>query len=263
MTIRLADKSAIVTGAGSGIGAGIATAFAAAGVQVAVVDIDGDKAAATTDAIRAAGGTATAFTANVAKADEVGSLVAAVADQFNGLDILVNNAGKRVIRPFLEHSEAEWREMLDVNLTAHFLTCQAVVPHLLARGTGRIVNVVSIAGLVGRPNRAGYCASKGGAIAFTRALAADLAGTGVTVNAVNPGLIATPFNAQFSEDAATGPEWANGNLAGRWGTPEDVAAMALFLASDEAGYVSGECFNVDGGSIAAWVRSGETTTAQT
>lgn len=255
--MRLASKSAIVTGAGSGIGAGIATAFAAEGAAVAVIDIDADKAEAVTDAIRATGGTAAAFTANVANADDVDRFVNAVADQFNGLDILVNNAGKRVIRPFLEHSEAEWREMLDVNLTGHFLTCQAAVPHLLARGSGRIVNVVSIAGLVGRPNRAGYCASKGGAIAFTRALAADLAGTGVTVNAVNPGLIATPFNARFSEDAETGTQWASENLAGRWGTPGDVASMALFLASDEAGYISGECFNIDGGSIAALVRSGE------
>ncbi|MDH3704312.1 MAG: SDR family oxidoreductase [Alphaproteobacteria bacterium] len=255
--MRLANKSAIVTGAGSGIGAGIAIAFAAAGAQVAVVDIDQDRAETTAEAIRSADGTAIAFTANVADAGDVGRFVTAAADLFGGLDILVNNAGKRVIRPFLDHSEAEWRQMLDVNLTAHFLTCQAAVPHLLARGTGRIVNVVSVAGLVGRPNRAGYCASKGGAIAFTRALAADLSGTGVTVNAVNPGLIATPFNARFSENAKTGPQWANENLAGRWGTPEDVAAMALFLASDEAGYVSGECFNVDGGSIAALVRSGE------
>jgi NAD(P)-dependent dehydrogenase (short-subunit alcohol dehydrogenase family) len=258
--MRLENKVAIVTGGGSGIGAGIATAFAAAGAQVAVVDIDKDKATSVANAIQKVGGTAVALSANVACADDVGRVVTATVEHFGGLDILVNNAGKRVIRPFLEHSEAEWRGMLDVNLTAHFLTCQAAVPHLLARGTGRIVNVVSIAGLVGRPNRAGYCASKGGAIAFTRALAADLAGTGVTVNAVNPGLIATPFNAQFFEDAATGPEWASENLAGRWGTPEDVAAMALFLASDEAGYVSGECFNVDGGSIAALVRRGEATT---
>ena len=255
--MRLSGKSAIVTGAGSGIGAAIAAAFADAGAKVAVVDIDADRTEAIADAIRTAGGTAAAFAADVANADDVDRFVKAAADQFDGLDILVNNAGKRVIRPFLEHSEAEWREMLDVNLTAHFLTCKAAVPHLTARGAGRIVNVVSIAGLVGRPNRAGYCASKGGAIAFTRALAADLAGTGVTVNAVNPGLIATPFNAQFSEDAKTGTEWANENLAGRWGTPEDVAAMALFLASDAAGYISGECFNVDGGSIAALVRRGE------
>ena len=255
--MQLADKSAIVTGAGSGIGAGIATAFAAAGAQVAVVDIDQDKAETTAEAIRSTDGTAIVFAADVADAGDVDRFVSAAANQFGGLDILVNNAGKRVIRPFLEHSETEWREMLDVNLTAHFLTCQAAVPHLLARGTGRIVNVVSVAGLVGRPNRAGYCASKGGAIAFTRALAADLAGTGVTVNAVNPGLIATPFNARFSEDAKTGTQWANENLAGRWGTPEDVASMALFLASDDAGYVSGECFNVDGGSIATLVRSGE------
>ena len=255
--MRLSGKSAIVTGAGSGIGAAIAAAFAEAGAKVAVVDIDADRAEAIAEAIRTAGGTAAAIAADVANADDVNRFVEAAAAQFDGLDILVNNAGKRVIRPFLEHSEAEWREMLDVNMTAHFLTCQAAVPLLIARGAGRIVNVASIAGLVGRPNRAGYCASKGGAIAFTRALAADLAGSGVTVNAVNPGLIATPFNAQFSEDAKTGAEWANENLAGRWGTPEDVAAMALFLASDEAGYISGECFNVDGGSIAALVRRGE------
>ena len=127
--MRLADKSAIVTGAGSGIGAGIATAFAAAGAQVAVVDIDQDKAEATAEAIRSAGGTAATFMANVAAAGDVDRFVSAAVDQFGSLDILVNNAGKRIIRSFLDHSEAEWREMLDVNLTAHFLTCQAVAPH--------------------------------------------------------------------------------------------------------------------------------------
>ena len=147
--------------------------------------------------------------------------------------------------------------MLDVNLTGHFLCCQAVIPHMLETGGGRIINMASIASYVGRPNRAGYVAAKGGLLSLTRALAADMAGKNVTVNALAPGMIASPMNRDFAEDPELGEAWNAENLAGRWGEPGDVAGVAAFLASDDAGFITGETITVDGGSIAALVRKGE------
>lgn len=253
----ISGKTTVVTGGGSGIGEGICEAFGAAGAKVVVADRDGEAARSVADAIIEKGGTALSIPVDVTQAAQIAAMVSTTLDRHGTIDVLINNAGRRHIRPFLEHTEAEWREMLDVNLTGPFLCCKAIVPHMQDAGTGRVINIASVAGLVGRPNRAGYCASKGGLIAFTRALAADLAGSGITVNAINPGLIATPFNAAFADDAALGPKWARENLIGRWGTPADIAQAALYLASDVSSYFTGECINLDGGSIAALVRDGE------
>ena len=165
--------------------------------------------------------------------------------------------GSRIIKAFLDHTEEDWRQMLDVNLTGHFLCCQAVLPHMLEAGRGRIINMASIASTVGRPGRAGYVAAKGGLLALTRALAADMAGKNITVNALAPGMIASPFNREFAEDGVIGDAWNSENLVGRWGQPEDIGGVAAFLASDESAFITGEVVNVDGGSIAALVRQGE------
>ena len=255
--MRLKDKVAVVTGAGSGIGRAVCAIFAREGAAVGAADVDPATADGIAAEIEAAGGKALALHTDITDGSGVQAMADAVADRLGGLDILVNNAGRRCVKPFLEHTEEEWREMLDLNLTGHFLCCKAAVPHMLKAGGGRIVNVASIAGLVGRPKRAGYCAAKGGLLAFTRALAADLADDNIRVNAVNPGLVETGLNAAFAADPVIGPQWAKGNLLKRWGQPDDIAEAVLFLASDDSAFMTGEYINLDGGSVAGMTRSGE------
>lgn len=255
--MRLQDKSAVITGAASGIGRAIALKFVHEGAAVMAADLDGKAAMSLADEIEADGGSAIGIGADITKRAEIDAMVAAAIERFGRIDVLVNNAGSRIIKPFLEHTEEDWRRMLDVNLTGHFLCCQAVIPYMLEAGGGRIINMASIASYVGRPNRAGYVAAKGGLLSLTRALAADMAGKNVTVNALAPGMIASPLNRDFAEDQVLGEAWKTENLAGRWGEPEDVAGVATFLASDDAGFITGETITVDGGSIAALVRKGE------
>ncbi len=255
--MRLQDKSAVITGAASGIGRAIALKFAHEGAAVMVADLDGKTVMGFADEIEADGGSAIGIGADITKRAEIDAMVAAAIERFGRIDVLVNNAGSRIIKPFLEHTEEDWRRMLDVNLTGHFFCCQAVIPHMLEAGGGRIINMASIASFVGRPNRAGYVAAKGGLLSFTRALAADMAGKKITVNAVAPGMIASPLNRDIAEDQVLGDAWNAENLARRWGEPEDVAGVAAFLASDDAGFITGETITVDGGSIAALVRKGE------
>jgi NAD(P)-dependent dehydrogenase (short-subunit alcohol dehydrogenase family) len=255
--MRLQGKTAIVTGAASGIGRATAVKFAQEGAAVLAADLDDGATQNVVSEIEAAGGTAFGIAANITKRTDVEAMVAAAIDRFDHIDALVNNAGSRIIKPFLDHTEDDWQRMLDVNLTGHFFCCQAVLPHMLEAGVGRIINMASIAGNVGRPNRVGYVAAKGGLLAMTRALAADVAGKNITVNALAPGMIASPMNRGFKEDDAFGENWNSENLVRRWGEPEDVANVAAFLASDDAAFITGETVTVDGGSIAALVRQGE------
>ena len=173
------------------------------------------------------------------------------------IDVLVNNAGVRTIKGFLEHTEEDWNRMLAVNLTGPFLCSKAVLPSMLETGKGKIINLASIASFMGRPDRAGYVAAKTGLLGLTRAMAVDMAGRNVYVNAIAPGLIASPFNARFAEDPDTGPAWGRETLVGRWGQPEDVAGAAVFLASDDSDFVNGAEIKVDGGWLAAKTRDGE------
>lgn len=256
--MKLEGKTAIVTGAAAGIGRGIAELFAKEGARVALADRDADAARRAEQEIRAAGGEALAVTADVSNGTAVRAMVERVVGRFGGLDVLVNNAGIRYVKPFLETTEEEWRRTLDVNLTALFLCCRAAVPHMLLRGKGKIVNVASVAGQFGRPQRSAYCASKGGALAFTRALAVDMKGKNICVNALAPALIDTPLNASYAGDAALASKWQAELLTGRWGRPSDVAAAALYLASDDADFVTGTVLTIDGGWTASLIRANET-----
>lgn len=178
---------------------------------------------------------------------------------FGRVDILVNNAGSRCIKSFLDHTEADWHRMIDINLTGHFLCAQAVIPRMLETGKGKIINIASIAGHVGRPDRVAYCAAKAGVIGFTKALAMDMRGKNICVTAISPGSIATPLNAEASDDAQV--DWGGETVVGRWGRPEDVAYAAVFLASDESDYITGSEIEVEGGWLIGRARDGEITPA--
>ena len=255
--MKLEGKVAIVTGAAAGIGRGIAEVFAREGARVAIADRDASGAKESEARVRAAGGEAAAFEVDVADGASVSRMVDAVVSRYGRVDILVNNAGIRFVKPFLEYSEDEWRRTLDVNLTGLFLCCRAAVVQMLKNGKGKIVNVASVAGEFGRPHRIAYCASKGGAIAFTKALAVDLAGKSICVNALAPALIDTPLNAEYATDDALAAVWGKELLVRRWGRIEDVAAAALYLASDDSDFVTGTVLTVDGGWTAALVRANE------
>ena len=252
--MRLQDKVAVITGAGSGIGAAIARKFIAEGASVGLLDVN---LAAAEAVVADLGDGAAAFEADVTKLDQLEAAAAAVGAHFGGIDALVNNAGIRIVKSFLDHTEEDWRRILDVNLTGQFLTAKAVVPHLIARGKGKVVNVASIAGIGGRPNRVAYVAAKYGIVGLTRALAMDLSANNICVNALCPSMIASPLNLSLAEDGEVGPQWAKDNLAGRWGQPEDVAKVAAFLASDDADYVTGSEYRVDGGEATGLIRAGE------
>ena len=245
---RLEGKRAIVTGAGSGIGRASAVAFAAEGAKVLVVDRDGAAAAETAERI---GAEAFALAADVGDEEQVCGMIAAAVERWSGLDILYANAGvSGGMVPFLEQSVALWQETLRVNLIGPFLAIKHAAPHMIAQGHGSIICTASVAGL--RANAGGnpYSASKAGVISLVQTAANALHGTGVRINAICPGLIETGMTRPMFEAArARGSEGKIGqvNPMLRAGAPEEIAAMALFLASDEASYVTGQAIAVDGG----------------
>ncbi|OOY26118.1 3-oxoacyl-ACP reductase [Thioclava sediminum] len=243
--MRLEGKSAIVTGAGSGFGAGIARRFAAEGARVLVADLNAEAAQAIADEI---GGVA--CTVDVSRDADVAALAQAARAAFGQIDILVNNAGTTHLpKPMEEVTEEEFDRVLTVNAKSVYLTARHIVPGMKARGAGAILNVASTAGVSPRPNLSWYNASKGWMITATRAMAVELAPSGVRVNAINPVAGETPLLKSFmGEDT---PEIRAKFLStiplGRFSTPEDMANAALFLCSDEASMITGVAMEVDGG----------------
>ena len=256
MTGKLAGKAALVTGAGSGIGRATAELFAAEGAAVAVLDLNGDAAADTVATITAAGGRALALTANVALADQVRAAVDTAAAELGRLDILYNNAGVGSTGSVADAAEDDWDRAFDVNVKGTFLCSRAAVAHLERAGGGAIVNQGSVAALVGVPNFAAYCAAKGAVVALTRSMAVDLAARGIRVNVICPGTVYTPLMEPMLR--ARGDGDLDAGLAktvvkypiGRLGTPAEIAAVALFLASADSSFLTGTVLTADGGMTA-------------
>jgi 3-oxoacyl-[acyl-carrier protein] reductase len=241
---RLEARVAIVTGAARGIGRGIAEAFAREDALVVVADRDAEGGAAVAAAL---GEPACAIAVDVSDEASVGALVSAVLARHGRVDVLVNNAGIASSSDVAEMSLATWAETIAIDLTGVFLCSRAVLPGMLERGSGRIVNVGSQLGLRGAPALAHYCAAKGGVHAFTKALAREVAGSGITVNAIAPG----PIDTEILQ--SVDPETMVGILAeiplGRLGRVEEIAPTAVLLASDEGAYYTGSVLNVSGGHV--------------
>ena len=249
--MKLDNKVAIITGAASGIGQAIAITMAREGASV-VVDYVGKPGTAddTVSQIQSAGGKALAVEADVSQPDQVANLVGQAVSTFGKLDIFVNNAGIEYKHLITEFPLDQWNKIIAVNLTGPFLCMQAAAKQMMMQGgPGRIINISSVHQDLPMPTNAPYCASKGGLRMLMRTVAVELGPHGITVNNIGPGAVYTPIDA----DIQANPEMERALMAeipvGRWGKPVEIANLAVFLASDDAAYITGSTYYIDGGML--------------
>lgn len=245
---RLADQTAIVTGSGQGIGEAIARAFAREGAHVLVAELIEENAWRVQKKIERDGGTAICHATDVSQESSVDAMMQACVERFGKVDILVNNAGIYPTSPVEDMAEAEWDRVIGTNLVGTFLCSRAAAPHLLAQKRGRIISITSGRGLQGAKNGAHYAATKAGIIGFTKSLALELAPSGITVNCICPGVSDTAQPRGHSTEEELYARAAKIPL-GRIGQPEDIAKAAVFLASDRAGFITGQTLLVNGGGV--------------
>jgi NAD(P)-dependent dehydrogenase (short-subunit alcohol dehydrogenase family) len=244
---KLQGRVALVTGSSRGLGKAMALALGGAGAGLALVARDEQALKAVAAEARGLGAAAEVFVCDVAGEASVLDLEKNVIARFGRLDILINNAGINIRKDVTEFALEEWNSVIATNLTSAFLMCRSFVPHMKARRWGRVVNLCSTMSHVSLPMRAAYSASKTGLLGFTRALALELTGEGITVNGISPGPVATEINRPILDNPALNREFTARIPLGRWGTEDEVAQLAVYLCSEAAGWITGTDVVVDGG----------------
>jgi NAD(P)-dependent dehydrogenase (short-subunit alcohol dehydrogenase family) len=244
---KLNGRVALITGASKGLGKAMTLALAGAGAKLALASRNREQLEEVAREVQALGGEAAVFQADVAKEDQVAQLEREVIAKFGRLHILINNAGINVRKQITDFTLEEWNSVINTNLTSVFLMCRAFVPHMKGRGYGRIINMTSIMSWVSLPGRTAYSASKTALLGVTRALALELAADGITVNGISPGPFATEMNTQLMQNPEINQQFISKIPLGRWGRVEEIGELALYLCSEDAGFITGTDVLIDGG----------------
>lgn len=247
MDKKLSGKTAVITGASRGLGKAIALALASEGADLALVARNREQLDTVAMLARTRGVQAEAFTADIGNESHIQLLEAEVMQRFEKVHILINNAGINIRRSVTDFTLNEWNSVLTTNLTSVFLMCRAFVPHLKAQSYGRVLNIASMLSRIALPGRSAYAASKSGLLGFSRTLALEVAASNVTVNTLSPGPFATELNTALLQDPEINAEFISKLPVGRWGRVEEIGPLAIYLCTDEAGFVTGADFVMDGG----------------
>ena len=244
---KLNGRVALITGASKGLGKAMALALAGAGAKLALASRNLEQLKQVAKEVEAAGTEAKVFQADVAKEDDVARLAREVGAAYGGVQILINNAGINVRKNITDFTLDEWNSVINTNLTSVFLMCRAFVPSMKGRGYGRILNMTSIMSWVSLPGRAAYSSSKTALLGLTRALALELVADGITVNGISPGPFATEMNTPLMQNPEVNAQFVSKIPLGRWGKVEEIGQLALYLCSEDAGFITGTDILIDGG----------------